>query len=144
MGYVRYVLSQTGLFPRWEPNAASALEAAGKISEIKDEQNGYYYILSDRYNLSYLCSVFEIFASNGVILRPYKSKDDGRFVFRVPNNGQQFIKDVKHLNEHPWDESYSDKPSGKEAERTKYCREYVRTRRRQVLFSRIVNRIKRR
>ena len=45
MGYAKYVLSQTGLFPRWEPNAAGALDAANKVFEIKYHENGYYYII---------------------------------------------------------------------------------------------------
>ncbi|MBR6363527.1 MAG: hypothetical protein IKS08_00345 [Alphaproteobacteria bacterium] len=132
MGYAKYVLSQTGLFPRWEPNAAGALDAANKVFEIKYHENGYYYIIPSKTDLRYLYDMVDIFASNGVILRPHKSGHYRCFVFRVPNNGQQFIKDVRHLIENP-----------SESERTKYCREYAQ-RKRTVLFPNFVNKIKKR
>lgn len=133
MGYAKYVLSKTGWFPRLEPNAADALEAAGRVFEINTHKNGYYYIVPSRDNWSYLCNLADIFASNGVILRPHKSRHYGCVVFRVPANGQQFIKDVRRLMEKPNDhDEYLD-----------FCKEYEQ-RKRTVLFPRIVNRIRRR
>ncbi len=133
MGYAKYVLSKTGWFPKLEPNTGDVLDAACKVFEINTHKNGYYYIVPSRSNLSYLRVLADLFASNGVILRPHKSKHYGCFVFCVPANGQQFIKDVRRLMK---------KPNDRE-EYQKFCEEYAK-RKRSVLFPQLVNRIKRR
>ena len=133
MGYMKYVLSKTGWFPKLEPNVADVLEAANKVFEIKTHENGYYYVIPSRGNLSYLRTLADLFASNGVILRPHKSKHYGYFVFRVPANGQQFIRDVRRLRE---------KPNDRE-EYKKFCEEYAQ-RKRTVLFPNFLNKIKKR
>lgn len=133
MGYMKYVLSKTGWFPKLEPNAADVLNAAGKVFEINTHENGYYYIIPSRNNLSYLCDMVDLFASNGVILRPHTSKHYDCLVFRVPANGQQFIRDVRRLKQKPNDHE----------EYRKFSEEYDK-RERTVLFPKLVNRIKRR
>ena len=97
MGYTKYVLSKTGWFPRFNPCANDVLEAANKVFEIKLKENGYYYIFPDRYNIKYLRELVNIFASNGVILRPYKSHHYRCICFRVPNYGQTFMHDVHQV-----------------------------------------------
>jgi len=131
MGYVKYVLSKTGWFPKLEPNAADVLDAADKVFEINTHENGYYYIVPSRNNLSYLRNMVDLFASNGVILRPHKSDHYSCFVFRVPANGQQFIRDVRRLKEKPNDHE----------EFRKFKEEYDK-RKRTVLLPGLVNRVK--
>ena len=133
MSYTKYLLSKTGWFPKLEPNAADALNAASRVFEINTHENGYYYVVPSRNDWSYLRTLADLFASNGVILRPHRSKHYGSFVFRVPADGQQFIKDVRRLME---------KPNDREEYR-KFCEEYEQ-RERTVLFPKLVNKIKRR
>ena len=133
MGYTKYLLSKTGWFPKLEPSVADVLNAADKVFEINTHQNGYYYVVPSRSNFSYLRALADLFASNGVILRPHKSKHYGCFVFRVPANGQQFIRDVRRLKAKPNDHE----------ECRKFCEEYEQ-RKRTVLFPKLVNKIKRR
>ena len=133
MSYTKYLLSKTGWFPKLEPNVADVLNAANKVFEINTHENGYYYIVPSHNNLSYLRTLADLFSSNGVILRPHKSNHYSGFVFRVPANGQQFIRDVRRLME---------KPNDREEYR-KFCEEYEQ-RERTVLFPKLVNKIKRR
>lgn len=105
MGYIKYALSKTGWFPKYEPKPADVSEASGKIFQIKLIQKGYYYIFPEKHvsdkrvKLEDLIALFDVFASNGIILRPHYSEFYHEFVFRIPNKGQKFIQRVKGLNE---------------------------------------------
>lgn len=105
MGYMKYALSKTGWFPKYEPKPADVSEASGKISKILPIEKGYYYIFPEKHvsdkrvKLEDLIALFDVFASNGIILRPHWSKYFNCFVLRFPNNGQKFIQRVKKLND---------------------------------------------
>lgn len=49
MGYIKYALSKTGWFPKYEPKSADVSEASGKIFQIKLIQKGYYYIFPEKH-----------------------------------------------------------------------------------------------
>ena len=129
MSYTKYVLSKTGWFPKWEPGANEVLDAANKVFEVKAKPNGYFYIFPQKNDLRYLRELVEIFKSNGIILRPHYSKHYGTFVFRVPNDGQRFVRDVMRVN-------------NDRGEFQNVLKEYEK-REHKVLFSNLIERIKR-
>ena len=98
MSYAKYVLSKTGLFPKLDPSAADVLDAVNRLYEIDEVEtkrgHRYYYIIPLNDDLKYLRGLTDIFSSNGVILRPHRSKHYQRIVFRVPNRSQRFLSDV--------------------------------------------------
>ena len=102
MVYMKYILSKTGLFPQWEPKIEDVLYAAGQVHDIKTiitpYGDGYYYIIPLCHDNSYLRNLLRLFRANGIFLRPHKSHKYNSWVFRVPNHGQTFVRDVARVN----------------------------------------------
>lgn len=103
MAGIKYLLSKTGLFPKWEPQAADVLRAAFRAHEVKivvkSHGRRYYYVIPFDYNVEHIREMVGVFSSNGVWLRPCISPDDGEIVFRVRDRGQEFMRDVMRVNE---------------------------------------------
>lgn len=103
MVYMKYVLSKTGWFPKWERGVEDVLSAASMVFDVKNvvtpsDRHFYYVILSDK-SFRNIHNVLRLFRANGVILRPHRSHKYSGVVFRVPNYGQQFMRDVMRVNQ---------------------------------------------
>ncbi len=103
MIYAKYLLSKTGLFPKWEPQAADVLRAAFRAHAVKDVVTSrgrkYYYVIPMDTNVRHMYDMARIFRANGVFLRPCRGTDGASVAFRVPNRGQEFMRDVMRVNE---------------------------------------------
>lgn len=103
MIYAKYLLSKTGLFPKWNPQAADVLRAAFRAHAVKDVVTSrgrrYYYVIPMDTNVQHMYDMARIFRANGVFLRPCRGTDGASMAFRVPNRGQQFMCDVKSVSE---------------------------------------------
>ncbi|MBO7509133.1 MAG: hypothetical protein J6T57_02570 [Alphaproteobacteria bacterium] len=103
MGYIKYCLYETGLFPRLEPQISDVLDAALWVDWVKEDMTShgrsYYYVMPTKSTIRSYVNIAWVFRENGVLLRLYRSKQYGGVVFRVPNRGQDFIKNVKAVNE---------------------------------------------
>ena len=123
MVYMKYVLSKTGWFPKWERGVEDILDAASMVYDVKNivtpHENYYYYVMPNNYSIRHLHGMLRLFRANGIFLRPHKSREYSGLVFRVPNHGQQFMQDVmrvtqdanniyKVLSEHGLDMSLSE------------------------------------
>ena len=101
MVYMKYVLSKTGWFPKWERGVEDILDAASMVYDVKNvvtpHENHYYYVMTDNYSIRHLHGMLRLFRANGVFLRPHKSREYSGRVFRVPNHGQQFMQDVMRV-----------------------------------------------
>ncbi len=103
MVYMKYVLSKTGWFPKWERGVEDVLSAASMVFDVKNvvtpsDRHFYYVILSDK-SFRNIHDVLRLFRANGVILRPHRSHKYSGVVFRVPNHGQKFMRDVMRVNQ---------------------------------------------
>lgn len=102
MGYTRYMLSKTGLFPKMEPDVADVLKAATMVHDVKyivtPRGGKYYYVIPVNNNLRNMVDVMRIFRSNGVTLRLHKSGHYKSWIFRTPSRGQRFMRDVMRVN----------------------------------------------
>ena len=103
MSYMKYILSKTGRFPQWKPRVEDVLDAATRAHEVKNivtpSRNWYYYVIPASYNVRYLYDLVRVFSANGIILRPHKSHNYGSIIFRVPNRGQKFMRDVTRVSQ---------------------------------------------
>lgn len=103
MIYAKYLLSKTGLFPKWEPQVSDVLRAAFCAYAVKDvitsRGRRYYYVIPMNTNVQHMYDMARIFRANGVILRPCRGMDGVSVAFRVPNRGQEFMRDVMRVNE---------------------------------------------
>ena len=103
MIYAKYLLSKTGLFPKWEPQVSDVLRAAFRAYEVKDVTTSrgrrYYYVIPMDNNLGHMYDMVCVFRANGVILRPCRGEGGGTVAFRVPNRGQEFMRDVLRVNQ---------------------------------------------
>lgn len=103
MIYAKYLLSKTGLFPKWKPQAADVLSAAFRADKIQDVTTSggrkYYYVMPMDTNVRHVYDMVCLFRANGIILRPCQALDGQSVVFRVPNRGQQFMHDVMRVNQ---------------------------------------------
>ncbi|MBQ6736757.1 MAG: hypothetical protein IJQ90_04735 [Alphaproteobacteria bacterium] len=101
MVYMKYLLGQTGLFPKWEPKVEDVLYAASCVRDVKHivtpRRNHYYYVRPNAYDIRSVYSMLPVFRANGVILRPHRSHNYHSIVFRVPNRGQRFMHDVMRV-----------------------------------------------
>lgn len=102
MVYMKYLLSKTGLFPKWEPQISDVLRAAFQSHEIKNvvtpRGKYYYYVIPMNSNLRHMYELARVFRANGVILLPHKSRKYDTVVFRVRNHGQPFMRDAMRVN----------------------------------------------
>lgn len=102
MGYLKYLLYKTDHFPKYEPDVADVLNTAIKVHEVKlvTTPNGrqYFYVFPMRRDWSYLSEILRLFASNGIILRPHRSHHYEGMVLRVPDRGQEFMKNVMDVS----------------------------------------------
>lgn len=102
MVYMKYLLSKTGWFPKWERDVSDVLTAAVNSFDVKNIVTSrgwkYYYIIPKSYKTRYLYDLSRVFRANGVLLRPHKSHNYNSVVFRVPNHGQPFMRDVMRVN----------------------------------------------
>ena len=132
MGYGKYLLSKTGLFPSLDPVAEDVLNAADKVFEVKDvvtsRRDRYFYIIPESYKKAYISELMSIFSSNGIILRPHHSKHYNCLLFRVPNRGQKFMYDVMRV-------------CNNSKEFQNVLQEYV-TRKQKVLFPRLTQKLR--
>lgn len=103
MVYMKYVLSKTGWFPKWERGVEDVLSAASMVFDVKPvitpRGRYYYYVIPNDHGIRYVHNMLRLFRANGVILRPHRSRKYSSVVFRVPIRGQQFMHDVKRVNE---------------------------------------------
>lgn len=103
MVYMKYLLSKTGWFPKWEPEISDVLKAASMIYEVKNivtpNKNRYYYVIPNNYSIRHMWDMLRVFRANGVILRPHRSRKYRELLFRVPNHGQQFMQDVMRVSQ---------------------------------------------
>lgn len=93
MSFVKYALSKTGLFPKWEPQITDVMNAADLVFEIH-RAKGDYYIVPAVLHRRDILKLMRIFRDNGVFLRPHNSRHFSCFVLRVPIRNQKFIKRV--------------------------------------------------
>ncbi len=102
MVYMKYLLGQTGLFPKWEPKVEDVLEAIGELDEVKNivtpRGDCYYYVIPLSYDLRSIHRMLRLFRANGVWLVPHVSRNYYQVVFRARNNGQEFLRDVMRVN----------------------------------------------
>lgn len=102
MVYMKYVLNKMGWFPKWERGIEDVLSAASMVDKVRNvvtpRGRHYYYVMLNDYNIHYVHNVLRLFRANGVILRPHKSHNYGKWLFRTPNHGQQFMCDVMRVN----------------------------------------------
>ncbi|MBO4480190.1 MAG: hypothetical protein J5742_01010 [Alphaproteobacteria bacterium] len=94
MDFIKYTLSKTGWFPKWEPQITDVMDAANLVFEVHQVKGRYYYIIPSVLNRQGLLKLMRIFRSNGILLRPHHSRNFSCFVFRVPLRNQQFIRNV--------------------------------------------------
>ena len=103
MVYMKYVLSKTGWFPKWERGVEDILDAASMVYDVKNivtpHKNHYYYVMTDNYSIRHLHGMLRLFRANGIFLRPHKSREYSGLVFRVPNHGQRFMQDVMRVTQ---------------------------------------------
>lgn len=103
MVYMKYILSKTGWFPKWERGIEDVLNAASMVYDVKDvvtpRRNRYYYVIPNDYNIRHMWDMLRVFRANGVILRPHRSGNYNSLVFRVPNHGQRFMRDVMRVSQ---------------------------------------------
>lgn len=103
MVYMKYILSKTGLFPKWEPKIEDVLYAATKAHEVKyvitPRRHGFYYVIPANYDIRYLYDLTRVFRANGIILRPHRSHNYNSVVFRVPAHGKHFMRDVMRVSQ---------------------------------------------
>ncbi|MBQ6736758.1 MAG: hypothetical protein IJQ90_04740 [Alphaproteobacteria bacterium] len=104
MVYMKYLLGKTGLFPKYKPQACDVLSAAFRACDVKDVVNShgrrFYYVTPMNYNIRHMYDMVRVFRANGVFLRPCRDNENGgSIMFRVPNRGQRFMRDVMRVNE---------------------------------------------
>ena len=104
MIFMKYVLSKTGLFPKWEPQVSDVLEVALNSHEVKRVRTKrrikYFYIIPMMSNAAVVDSLVRKCRANGVILRRHYSKHYNTIVYRVRDRDQQFMRDVLEVSSH--------------------------------------------
>lgn len=102
MVYMKYLLSKTGMFPKWEPQVSDVLRAAFQAHEIKNvitpSGKSYYYVIPADSNFRHVYELVRVFRANGIILMPHRSRKYNSIVFRVHNRGQRFMYDAMRVN----------------------------------------------
>lgn len=99
MSYTKYILNKTGLFPKWNPRVEDIFDVARNYDVTTVKGLGYYYVIPTNYDFRYICKMLHTFRSNGIILRPHRSRYYNALVFRVPNRNQQFMHDVIRVSQ---------------------------------------------
>ena len=98
MIFMKYVLSKTGLFPKWQPQVSDVLKVALDSYEIKHikTRHGahYFYVIPSYSDRRLVADLVRTFRANGVILHAHYSKHYGMKVYRVRDRGQQFMRDA--------------------------------------------------
>jgi len=103
---VKYLLSKTGLFPKWEPDVYDVLKAAFMAYEIRKTRNArgkkYFCIIPSDRDMKEIYRMAHVFRRNGVFLIPKLPKETNRtqtLVFWVRDRGQQFMCDATRVNQ---------------------------------------------
>lgn len=98
MVFIKYILSKTGLFPKWEPQVSDVLEVALDSCEVKCVKTPrgvkYFYVIPAFINSEVSAKILRKCRANGVFLRPHYSEHYNMTVYRVRDRGQQFMRDV--------------------------------------------------
>ena len=99
---VKYVLSKTGLFPKWEPQISDVLEVALNSHTVKRVHTPrgvkYFYIIPAMSNSATVSSIVNKCRANGIILHRHYSNHYNMAVYRVRDRGQQFMCDVADVS----------------------------------------------
>ena len=100
MGFVKYALGQTGLFPRFEPKASDVVNVAKLVQNVENLHNArgvwYWYVSPNLWNDKNVADIKRIFWNNGVWLRSHYSYNFGNRVLRAGDFfDRPFIKNVK-------------------------------------------------
>jgi len=103
MAFVKYVLAQTGLFPRCEPDVDDVFKAAKAVHEIKRLYNEHgvllWYVFPRKFDKLHIRELKRLFSDNGVLLRVHYSHRYNERVLAVRDRGQRFVYDVKKVYE---------------------------------------------
>lgn len=104
MVFMKYVLSKTGLFPKWEPQVSDVLEVALDAHDVKRVTTShgakYFYVIPAFTNREVNAKIIQKCRANGILLRPHYSAHYNMTVYRVRDRGQQFMRDVMHVSQH--------------------------------------------
>lgn len=99
MGFVKYALGQTGLFPRFEPKVSDVIDAARLVQKVENLYNAhgvwYWYVSPNLWNDKNVADIKRIFWNNGVWLRSHYSYNFGNQVLRAVDIDQPFVINVK-------------------------------------------------
>jgi hypothetical protein len=102
MVFMKYVLSKTGLFPKWEPQVSDVLEVALDAHEVKRVTTPrgakYFYVIPAFTNREVNVKIIQKCRANGILLRPHYSAHYNMTVYRVRDRGQQFMRDVTEVS----------------------------------------------
>ena len=98
MGFGKYLLYRATHVAKWEPQISDILDVVNSVHSIKEivtpRGRHYFYVFPVCFDFEHLSDLLQKFRSNGVILRPHKSRNYGELVWRVPDRKQKFISDV--------------------------------------------------
>ena len=96
MGVVKYLLAQTGFFPRFERDVRDIVEVAELIYAIQSspKNRNVLYVRLKRWDNVNSEKIKKMFKNNGVILKQHYSLYFGEHVLQVRDRGQQFVLDV--------------------------------------------------
>lgn len=101
---VKYFLSKTGLFPKWEPQVNDVLEVALESYEVKrvttPHGEKYFYVFPAFANSEVASKIVRKCRANGVILHRHHSRHYDTYVYRVRDRGQRFMHDVMRVSQH--------------------------------------------
>ena len=101
MSFGRYLLYRATHITKWEPQVSDVLDVVNSVHSIKEvvtpRGRHYFYVFPVYYDFAHVADLLRTFRSNGVFLRPHKSRNYGELVWRVPDRGQQFMSDVMRV-----------------------------------------------
>lgn len=102
MRFMGYLLSRTGLFPRFEPDVGDVRKAVNMLDDIEPiYKDGCFFRLywwyitpKNRQNRKEVRKLRQLFRANGVLLAPHHSWRCGDWVQRALDVDQPFLSDV--------------------------------------------------
>lgn len=98
---IKYRLSQTGFFPRLEPDVSDVLVGAEKVHSIQNLRNRHggwrWYVWPIVWKGKNVRELKRLFRANGVSLHRHYSRKYQEWVLSAVDKGQPFLSDVKKV-----------------------------------------------
>ena len=98
---IKYRLSQTGFFPRFEPSVSDVELGAESVHFIKHLRNRHggwrWYIWPTAWNWKNVRELKRLFRANGVSLHMHYSRKYQEWVLFAVDRDQSFLSDVKKV-----------------------------------------------